>query len=90
MNLHDALFNWLQIKQVSAARPEDQAAKDTLDFFETILAEDHHLANVHVAKIDETMYHIQYEADGETKQQKFHRELADRLLEDINSNPKYN
>lgn len=90
MNLQDTLFNWLQIKRVSEARPDDQAAKDTLDFFATILKEDHHLADVHVAHIDDTMYHVQYEAAGETKNQMFRRELTDRLLEDINSNPKYN
>lgn len=90
MNLHDALFNWLQIKQVSEARPDDKAAKDTLDFFAVILAEDHQLADVQVAEIDERMYHVQYREAGELKIKKFPREMTDRLLEDINSNPKYN
>lgn len=90
MNLHDALFNWLQIKRVSEARPDDKAAKDTLDFFAVILEEDHQLADVQVAQIDDTMYHVQYKEAGEMKTQKFPRELTDKLLEDINSNPKYN
>ncbi|WP_248926629.1 hypothetical protein [Paenibacillus hamazuiensis] len=90
MNLQDALFNWLQIKVVSDARKDDNAAKETLDFFETILREDHHLSEFGVERVDETMYHVRYEADGKRKTQFFDRELVDQLLADINSNPKYN
>src|SRR4051812_12364897 len=90
VTLQDALFNWLQIKIVSEARTDDQAAKDTLEFFEQILKEDHHLTNFEVALTDETMVHLQYEADGKVKKQMFSRESVEKLLEDINSNPKYN
>lgn len=90
MTLKDALFNWLQMKIVADARPDDKAAKDTLDFFEQILREDHKLTGVEIVDRDETMVHVQYEADGERKKQMFDRESAEQLLHDINSNPKYN
>lgn len=90
MTLQDALFNWLQIKIVSDARPKDQAAKETLEFFEQILQEDHQLAAFSIAQIDETMYFVRYEQDGNGKKQMFDREHAEQLLTDIQSNPKYN
>lgn len=90
MKLQDALFNWLQIKTVSDARPDDHAAKETLDFFEVILSEDHQLTNFEVTRTDDTMMHIRYEIDGKSKTQMFQRETVEKLLEDINSNPKYN
>ncbi|MDQ1912962.1 hypothetical protein RAC89_21440 [Paenibacillus sp. GD4] len=89
MNLQDALFNWLQIKIVAEARPEDLAAKETQDFFEVILKEDHQLKQF-AAEADETMYHIRYETESGAKRLMFDRETAEQLLTDINSNPKYN
>lgn len=90
MNLHNALFNWLQIKIVLDARPDDRAAKDTLDFFAEILQEDHKLAHFQISQVDDTMYHIQYETEGVSKNQKFDRDTSEQLLSDIISNPKYN
>lgn len=90
MNLQNALFNWLQIKTVADARPDDHAAKETLGFFEVILTEDHKLSNFEVANIDDTMYFIRYESEGKSKTQMFGRDEVEQLLEDINSNPKYN
>lgn len=90
MKLQDALFNWLQIRIVADARPEDNAARETVDFFADILQEDHHLSHVAISAVDETMYHVQYEAEGKTKRQLFDRETAEQLLADIEANPKYN
>jgi hypothetical protein len=90
MVLQDALFNWLQMKIVSDARPGDGAAKETLDFFAQILSEDHKLTRFDVSNQDETMIYIQFEIDGTSKKQMFDRERAEQLLTDINSNPKYN
>jgi hypothetical protein len=90
MVLQDALFNWLQMRIVSDARPEDGAAKETLDFFSLILHEDHHLTDIVVNADDETMLIIHYVLEGETKRHTFDRERAEQLLSDINSNPKYN
>jgi len=90
MVLQDALFNWLQMKIVSEARPDDGAAKETLDFFGIILTEDHHLLDVVVGTEDETKLYIQFVLDGKSQKQLFDRERAEQLLTDINSNPKYN
>ncbi|MBC8079753.1 MAG: hypothetical protein H7X86_05380 [Gorillibacterium sp.] len=88
MNLQDALFNWLQIKLITEARPDDGAAVETLAFFEEILHVDHGLEQVELAEIDANMVHIRYTVEGITKQHKFNRELAGKLLADIKSAPK--
>lgn len=90
MTLQDALFNWLQIRFVAEARPDDNAARETSDFFEQILREDHGVTQFEVAAVDETMIHVKYTADGKTKIQLFDREHAEQLLHDIEANPKYN
>lgn len=90
MKFEDALFNWLQIQLVADARPEDQAAIETLAFFAQVLTEDHGLTSFVVAKTDETMIHVKYEKDGRSKLQLYPRELGSQLLTDIESNPKYN
>lgn len=91
MNLQDALFNWLQISLVAEARPEDGAARDTRDFFEQILREDHAVTRFsYVENAVEDAYQVEYDQDGQTRTQRYDRELAEQLLTDINSNPKYN
>jgi hypothetical protein len=90
MRLEDALFNWLQIKIVSDGRPEDDAAKRTLDFFEEILREDHALTRIDIATMDAGAIRVDYEKDGETYTAHYPRELGEALLTDISSNPKYN
>ncbi|MED4601134.1 hypothetical protein P9314_10510 [Paenibacillus validus] len=89
MNLQDTLFNWLQISIVAEARPEDGAARETKDFFELILREDHALSRFSYEENDD-LYRVEYEQDGQTRMQRYDRELAEQLLTDINSNPKYN
>ncbi|WP_281888169.1 hypothetical protein [Paenibacillus sp. YYML68] len=89
MKLQDALFNWLQISIVAEARPDDKAAAETRDFFEVILREDHHLVRfAYTHKGD--LCQVEYELDGQALLKSYPRELAEQLLEDINSNPKYN
>lgn len=90
MKLQDALFNWVQIQMVADARPEDRAAQSTVEFFATVLQEDHHVSACHIEQIDQTMVHIRYAVNGSTKKQMIPRESAEQLLQDINSNPKYN
>ncbi|PZE22674.1 hypothetical protein [Paenibacillus xerothermodurans] len=89
MRLEDALFNWLQIKIVAEARTDDRAAEDTRLFFEEILREDHAVSSIETHADRATVY-IDYKVDGEQKQLRFDKEAAEQLLEDINSNPKYN
>ncbi|WP_028549254.1 hypothetical protein [Paenibacillus sp. UNC451MF] len=89
MKLEDALFNWLQMKIVSEARPEDKAAEETRLFFEEILREDHAVSELTTS--DEDMrIHITYEVNGSSSKLYFDKDYAEQLLHDINSNPKYN
>lgn len=90
MRLQDALFNWLQIKLVAEGRPDDNAARETVSFFEEVLREDHRLEAFAIGKADDTMYYVTYELEGKKKTQMFDREAAEQLLVDINANPKYN
>ncbi|WP_139997851.1 hypothetical protein [Paenibacillus paridis] len=90
MRFEDALFNWLQIKVVSNARLDDQAAQETLSFFEQILSEDHGLSDYSIIRTDDTMIHVKYTKEGRSKLQLYPRELGEQLLTDIESNPKYN
>lgn len=90
MKLRDALYNWLQMKIVSEQRPEDGAAAETLQFFETILTEDHHLTHYAITDSTDTSYTVHYELDGALASERFDRELAEQLIQEISSNPKYN
>ncbi|MEI7026724.1 hypothetical protein [Paenibacillus sp. y28] len=90
MRLQDALFNWLQIRLVSEGRPGDGAAMETQQFFMQILEEDHKLSQVGFRIEDEEYYIVHYIAEGQPREQRFDRELADQLLAEINANPKYN
>lgn len=90
MKLQDALFNWLQIKLVSEARTEDRAARETLDFFEQILREDHHLDRFDIVEQDDTSIVIETHCGDQISRQKIDRERAEQLLDSINENPKYN
>jgi hypothetical protein len=85
-SLQDALYNWLTIKIVCDARPEDSAAIETKDLFENILTEDHGITDLLVTK-DETLYYISYSINGENKKNRFPAELAEILLSQINENP---
>lgn len=89
MKLEEALFNWLQIELVAQAHPEDNAAKETVRFFEQILKEDHGLSEWTISALDETMIHLRYTAHGKTRMQMFGREQAEQFLTDLDSNQKY-
>lgn len=89
MKLENALFNWLQIQVVSSARPNDRAAKNTVDFFHEILVEDHGLQDIRV-EADDTMYTVRYTEEGKPNEKKYPREVVEQLLHDIENEPKYN
>lgn len=90
LNLDDALYNWLQIQIVAEHRPDDKAARDTADFFRTILEEDHGVGQLSIQPFGEDLLQIVYEKDGEMRKKSFDRQLSEQLLHDIMSNPKYN
>lgn len=89
MKLEDALFNWLQIKVVADARPNDRSAVDTLEFFTEILNEDHHISGLSCTK-DATMYTLRFTVDEKTKTQMYDREAVEQLLVAIENEPKFN
>lgn len=89
MKVADALFNWLQIRLVADARPEDEAARKTVAFFEEILQSDHQVEELAVAETDATMVHVRYRQNGRVKRQLFHREAASQLLSTIEADARY-
>ncbi|MCM2533536.1 hypothetical protein NDK43_15520 [Neobacillus pocheonensis] len=85
-SLQDVLYNWLTIKVVSDARPDDTAAKDTTELFEEKLIGEHQLSNIEFTK-DDTMYYVTYLQEGEPKKTRFPRELIEVMLDQINQEP---
>ncbi len=85
-SLQDALYNWLSIKVVSDARPEDKAASETTEMFYTILLNDYNISDIHIQKEDE-MYMLSYTKEGQKGTSRFPAELIDCMLDSINENP---
>ena len=85
-SLQDALYNWLSIKVVSDARPEDKAASETTEMFYTILLNDHNISDIHIQKVEE-MYMLSYIKEGQKGTSRFPAELIDCMLDSINENP---
>jgi hypothetical protein len=84
-SVQDTLYNWLTIKVVCDARPDDTAARDTLHLFEEMLA-DLNLSNIEVTT-DVVMYYVSYQQGEETKKTRFPRELIEVMLQQITQEP---
>lgn len=89
MKLMDALFNWLQIRIVWDARPRDRSARDTVEFFEQILKEDHQVKELKIEKED-SVYRVHYLQGEEWQSREFDRDFAEQLLRDIEAEPRFN
>lgn len=89
MELHEALYNWLTIKKVAEARPDDHAAQDTYDFFKEILEEDHHVNKLNVEK-DKQRYTVHYWVENQEQTQQYPAPMIDALLHSIEAEPRYN
>lgn len=85
-SLQDAIYNWLTIKVVAEARPDDTAAKDTFDLFEDILVNEFKLKDIEIQK-DDVMYLVKYTIDGELKSARFPIELIDIMHNQIQQHP---
>ncbi|WP_160720248.1 hypothetical protein [Bacillus sp. USDA818B3_A] len=85
-SLQDALYNWLTIKVVCDARPDDAAAIETREFFEEILSTQHHVSNIEITT-DDVMYYISYQHGNETKKGRYPRELIEIMINQINQEP---
>ncbi len=84
MKLMDALFYWLQMKWISSARPDDEAAKETLLFFDRILSEDHELTSFDVSSVEPAKVYVTYAGrDGTTRTVWFDREAVEQLNRDM-------
>lgn len=86
-SLQDAFYNWLSIKVVSDARPNDKAAKDTLEQFDLILKEDHYVEKVLRLEQTEELYYVHYVISGEEKSMRFPKDLVDFMLDAIEREP---
>lgn len=89
MKLEDAIFNWLQITVVNEARPDDLAAKETSEFFREILTQDHNVEQISYER-DPFKYLVTYSINGNEEKRNFDLMLVDKLLVDIENEPKYN
>lgn len=90
MQRNNALFNWLQIEIVRKARPSDRSAEETVRFFEELLREDHQVTSI-TNRLEDEQYVVEYHlADHEMQQVSFPKEVAQKLLQDILEEPKYN
>jgi hypothetical protein len=85
-SLQDALYNWLTIKVVCDARPDDKAAIETRDFFDEILTVQHSVSNIEITK-DDQMFYISYQQGEETKKGRYPRELIEIIINQINQEP---
>src|SRR4051812_398542 len=87
-SVQDSLYNWLTIKVVCDARPEDIAATETEEMFHSILKEEHGITDL-IINIEEEFYYLSYciEDEDEFKTIRFPRELIEGMLEQINESP---
>ena len=65
-SLQDALYNWLTIKVVCDARPDDTAAREHVIFLMRLLTDEHHFSNIEVTT-DEMMYYVSYQQGEKQK-----------------------
>ncbi|RDU38435.1 hypothetical protein DRW41_02405 [Neobacillus piezotolerans] len=87
-SLQDTIYNWLTIKVVCDARPNDSAALETMEMFEGMLTDNYGVsASDLTIETDENMYYVHYERDGEKKKTRFPRELIEVMLNQINMEP---
>jgi hypothetical protein len=85
-SVQDALYNWLTIKAVVDARPEDTAAIETEEMFSDILKNQHGVTDIEINR-DESMYQVSFKQNGESKSTRFPTELIEVLLNQIKLEP---
>lgn len=85
-SFQDVLYNWLTIKVVCDARPDDTAAQETRAHFEEVLASEYHVSNIEITT-DDVMYYVSCQKGEEQKKTRFPRELIEVMLNQINLEP---
>lgn len=86
LSVQDALYNWLTIKVVCDARPDDTAACETRDFFEDLLNSGHNIRVTGLSK-EPPFYFIEYEGKEGRGRHRFPVELVDAMLSQIEAEP---
>ncbi|AGX03701.1 hypothetical protein B14911_11162 [Bacillus sp. NRRL B-14911] len=85
-SLQDSIYNWLTIKVVCDARPEDTAAAETEEMFKAILTEDLKLSEIEAVK-EADFYTVFFTDKNERRSFRFPAELIDVMLDQINEEP---
>ncbi|SET86500.1 hypothetical protein SAMN05421676_109139 [Salinibacillus kushneri] len=85
-SLQDVVYNWLTIQLVADARPEDQAAIDTAQFFKKMLENDHNVEKIEVKKLED-MYSVMVEKKDENRSFRFPIELIECINDQIQKEP---
>ncbi len=85
-SLQDAIYNWLSIKIVCDARPDDTAAMETEKAFYRILEEDYKVSGMQIRQ-EEELYITTYIINDEELTYRFPSELIECILVSINENP---
>jgi len=80
MKLQDAVYNWLTIKVVAHARPDDTAAQETEQFFADLLREDHAVEQIAYTKEDD-VYTVTFAVNNEASTFRFPAELVETMLD---------
>ncbi len=86
MTLYDTLFNWLQLWLVAEARPEDEAAKVSMEHVTEMLKEVFD-AEIKAVKLEAEQYLVSFEKEGIETTEAFRKESAETLLVFISENP---
>lgn len=86
MTLYDTLFNWLQLWLVAEARPEDEAAKVSMEHVTEMLKE---VLGVDIKEVKQQpdQYLVIYKKENLEITEGFRKESAETLLVFINENP---
>ena len=85
-SLMDAVYNWLTIRIVYDARPEDTAARDTVHLFEQTLEADHGVDRYSYEKKD-GWYTVVFTKDGNADELRFREEMVEIMLKQVLSHP---
>ncbi len=88
MSLQDALSNWLSIQLVVELRTDDEAAKETADWFLEVLLEDHQVTSPSYQYDKETeRYQVLFTQEGTQKSKEYPSDYAEVILRQIKENP---
>ncbi|RXT14978.1 hypothetical protein EIZ39_01855 [Ammoniphilus sp. CFH 90114] len=80
------MMNWLQLWLVVEQRPQDEAARVSMEHVAEVLNQNFQVSIVEVAK-EANHYAIKYTKDGSDHTERYNQQSAEALLSFINENP---